>query len=399
MKKSLLFIFLFVTAFTLSGIAQTWTQRANYNGTAVYGAFAFSIGNKGYVGSGSNTSAYYNEFWEYDATLDTWSQKTNVPGNMRYQGIAFAIGNYGYAGTGYSVSVPASSDMYKYDPSLNTWTAIAPMPVGRVTAVAFTIGNKGYVLTGDHTSNSQGNPSSDVWEYDPAGDTWTAKAAVPGVARENAFGFAIAGKGYIGGGYTGSTNLADFYEFDPQANTWTTRTNIPVATRGASGFAIGYRGFFVNGYNTTNANQLYEYDPISNSWTARPNFGGSARYGSAAFVIGIDGYVGGGRANSSVYADWWEYSDETLGVTEVNKNPAVEIYPNPVANSCTINIANANGVNEFQFELYDVTGKCVRTSTISQQSVFSREGLSSGVYFYKVSGGKDVFASGEMLVK
>ena len=56
-------------------------------------AVGFSIGNKGYVGTGyDNNINYHNDFWEYDPATDTWTQKANFGGGARYGAVGFSIG-------------------------------------------------------------------------------------------------------------------------------------------------------------------------------------------------------------------------------------------------------------------------------------------------------------------
>jgi hypothetical protein len=73
-----------------------------------------------------------------------------------------------------------------------------------------TIGNKGYVGTG--VGAGSGN---DFWKYDPLTNQWTQRADVPGTPRLGAFGFSMAGKGYLGGGQSGFSGpyLLDFHEY------------------------------------------------------------------------------------------------------------------------------------------------------------------------------------------
>jgi len=49
------------------GTNGTWTQTANFGGGEQYGAVGFSIGSKGYIGTGANSSSYLKDFWEYDS--------------------------------------------------------------------------------------------------------------------------------------------------------------------------------------------------------------------------------------------------------------------------------------------------------------------------------------------
>ncbi|MBY0425433.1 MAG: T9SS type A sorting domain-containing protein, partial [Cytophagales bacterium] len=65
------------------------------------GAAAFSIGNRGYVGGGfsSNTSSK-NDFYEYNPTNNSWVA-IDKPGNLPvYEGNGFSIGNKGYIYSG-----------------------------------------------------------------------------------------------------------------------------------------------------------------------------------------------------------------------------------------------------------------------------------------------------------
>jgi N-acetylneuraminic acid mutarotase len=60
-----------------------------------------------------------------------------------------------------------------------------------------------------------------------------------------------------------------FYRYDPATNSWTARANLPVPLRGAVGASDGTYGYVAcgvtPGWNYTNT--LYRYDPSTNSWT------------------------------------------------------------------------------------------------------------------------------------
>lgn len=84
MKKSIITVSLLVGIITLFSIdyifaqCNAWAQKTNFGGTARWGAVGFSIGNKGYIGTGGEGSVPKNDFWEYDPTTDTWTQKASV---------------------------------------------------------------------------------------------------------------------------------------------------------------------------------------------------------------------------------------------------------------------------------------------------------------------------------
>lgn len=202
--------------------ANTWTRIADFGGLPRFGAVGFSIGEKGYVGTGkkSRTGGHLSDFWEYDPSADTWTRTSDVPGPPRQHGVAFAIGNRGYLGLGWSSGYDhAFEDFYEYDPSTDSWTRIADLGgFGRVWAAGFSAGGRGYVGTGNRgRPRPQSGPDKlrDLWAYDPQTDTWTRMADFRGLGRHAAVGFAVGDRGYIGTGWDGSQHRQDLWEFTP----------------------------------------------------------------------------------------------------------------------------------------------------------------------------------------
>ena len=244
-----------------------------------------------------------------------WTQKANVGGSGREGAVGFSIGTKGYigtGGTGYEYGVPLK-DFWEYDPSTNTWTQKADFAgAARVYAVGFSIGNKGYIGTG--SSNYRYNCLNDFWEYDPSTNTWTQKANFGGVSREYAVGFSIGNKGYIGTGLAGGgayyAPCKDFWEYDPSTNTWTQKADFAgVARWGAVGFSIGTKGYIGTGYGGSLLKDFWEYDPSTNTWTQKADFAGEARHNAVGFSIGDKGYIGTGHAGGGLLLkDFWEFS-------------------------------------------------------------------------------------------
>ncbi len=129
----------------------------------------------------------------------------------RQSAYGFSIGNYGYIGLGLNYETTTLlRDVWKFDPATNAWTQVADYGgTARTGQVAFTIGSFAYVGSG-----SDGYPSyrfrKDFWRYDPSNNTWTAVADFPGTARESMCGFAIGTKGYCGTGWNGGI-FSDFW--------------------------------------------------------------------------------------------------------------------------------------------------------------------------------------------
>jgi len=93
--------------------------------------FAFTIGDKGYVGLGYNTvDGEHKDFWEYDPATDAWTRKADFAGKAREGAVAFSVANKGYVGLGANLRLPEYDykDMWKYDPSTNQWTPSISFP-------------------------------------------------------------------------------------------------------------------------------------------------------------------------------------------------------------------------------------------------------------------------------
>jgi N-acetylneuraminic acid mutarotase len=92
--------------------------------------------------------------------LGKWTPKANFPGVVRYGAVAFAIGSKGYLGFGYDGVF--LKDFYEYDPSIDSW-AIKPTYTGKdvYLTVSFSIEDKGYVVAGTNGTT----PVKDFWIF------------------------------------------------------------------------------------------------------------------------------------------------------------------------------------------------------------------------------------------
>ncbi len=177
MKKILT---LYLICCSIISKADYWTQKANFPGGARINTASFSIGDKGYVGTGRIGNTFYSDFWEYDQTTNVWTQKTNFPGVAREGAVGFSIGTKGYIATGWDGSSFSLSsyhkDLWEWDQATNTWNQKADLPgIERYVATGLSIGLKGYVGLG---LSAGWNYQNDFWEYDPATNTWNQKVII-----------------------------------------------------------------------------------------------------------------------------------------------------------------------------------------------------------------------------
>lgn len=191
-----------------------WSAIADFpgaGGQGIYFATAFSVGGKGYLcGGKTGPSLYSSQMWEYKPSNNQWMQRANFPGGVRYQLLSFAIGNKGYVGMGTDQNI-FKKDMYCYDPGSNSWQAIAPFPAyERASATTFTLHDRGFVCLGNN-----GGLLTDLIEYNPATDLWTLRAEYGGSNRKGAIAFVIDNKAYVGTGKGVSGKKSSWYVYEP----------------------------------------------------------------------------------------------------------------------------------------------------------------------------------------
>ena len=313
------------------GVSNIWLPKTAFGGSARYYAVGFSIGTKGYIGTGSDGSPK-KDFWEYDPVANAWTQKADFGGSARYYAVGFSIGEKGYIGTGWDGSTK-TKDFWEYDPVLNIWARKADFGgTERGLAVGFSIGEKGYIGTGSDNDSLR----NDFWEYDPAADRWTGKADFKGTARSWASGFSIEGKGYIGTGWDGSVRK-DFWAYDPAANAWSQKANFGGTERYyAVGFPIEGKGYIGTGWDGTVRKDFWAYNPAANIWTRKADFKGTARSWAIGFSIGGKGYIGTGWDGSTKIKDFWEYTPDATDVETTSQTGGFYIIPNKKGGAAVI---------------------------------------------------------------
>ena len=390
MKKILVSstIILLVSSFHVIIGQAIWTQKASLPSTPRWGAIGFSIGSKGYVGTGYDGSTNYGDFWEYDPITNSWSQKASL--SPRRAASAFVIGTKGYVCMGANSGSPTLVDTWEYDPSNNTWTQKANLPSNpRYGCAGFAIGTKGYIGCGNEGSSS-GPYTNEFWEFDPSANTWMQKASLPGAPRYGIthMGWALAGKGYIAMGLSSTGWLNDLYAYDPATDSWTQKANFPGTGRSyAVAFSSCNSYYAGTGQNNGSAmNDIWKYNPSNDSWTQTTNFGGGNRWIMTSCVINSIAYVGTGYDFTNYYNDWWEYrcGDEGGVFEQPNAINYTSIYPNVFSSYATLEI-NKDVFHKSAMRIFDMTGRLVKQEEIvAKKSTIQKNNLPKGMYLFEV---------------
>jgi N-acetylneuraminic acid mutarotase len=126
-------------------VTNIWTRKADFGGIARWWAVGFSIAGKGYIGTGSRymdehgnpKTTVYKDFWEYDPATDIWIQRADVGVGTRGRAVGFSIGNRGFIGTGWGqpsgTTYAYYKDFWEYEPVMEN--VISLNPVADITSL------------------------------------------------------------------------------------------------------------------------------------------------------------------------------------------------------------------------------------------------------------------------
>lgn len=306
-----------------SDLVGNWIRSEDFRGDPRSEAVSFVLNNKAYVGTGlfATTAQYSNLFYAFDLDQGFWEQIELFPGEMRRGAVAFAVAGKAYVATGFNgPDNKLLKDVWQYDPSGpvgQKWKPMKEFPgVARRNAVAFTIGNKAYIATGYSTS-----ALSDLWEYNPADDSWTEKASLRGRKRSQSVAFVVGDKAYICSGNNNGEALNDLQVYDPTTNKWTEKRKISNATDetfddeyaaiarySAVAFVMNNNKVYLAcGRAGSLIGETWEYDPATDLWDKKTGFEGAGREGAIAFTLQQRGFVLTGRSGSEPFDNMFEF--------------------------------------------------------------------------------------------
>jgi len=279
--------------------AGTWATRAPLP-TARQEVAVAALGELIYVIGGFGAAAEPVATVEaYDVAADRWQARSPYRMPVHHAAAAvvggrlYVVGGY----TGGRVGWLRLASLHEYDPARDTWIARAAMPTPRGALAVAVVGDRLHALGGD------ADGVTGVHEvYDPRSDRWTSAATMP-TARDHLAAVAVGGRVWALGGRTSffGTQYANVEIYDPVTDSWRVGAPLPVGRGGIAAVAIGDRVYVFGGeapLRIFNANEMYE--PAGNRWIAKAPLP-TPRHGVGAVVVNGRIYVPGG-ATSPGYA-------------------------------------------------------------------------------------------------
>jgi hypothetical protein len=263
--------------------------------------------------SGSSSGAMnLNIFMEPSPISSEWATMGNQPLLQRTHMASVSVQNQIYAiggQTNYNIQVPEISNLTtRYNPAANSATPLATIPGGGLTNhTAVHLDGRIYVPGGD--SGLTNSFDTTHWVYNIAGNFWSSTAAAaPGVgwsqavARPNGTGYYLLGGIQSKPVFTSTAQVTNnVWLYLPESNSWLDNPPEMTSPRyGHTAVALGDRVCVVGGIN--DQNQLLSggecLAPFS-TWQPIPSLN-IPRYGADS-IVGADGrwYVFGGLDASS----------------------------------------------------------------------------------------------------
>ena len=200
---------------------------------AAYGGKLFVVG--GYITVGGQRTSTNNSF-VYDPSTDKWEKIKSIPtprGALTanfINGILYVIG-------GQDASRKTVSANEAYDTKTGTWTEKRPMPTIRHHLASAVIDGKLFVIGGRQTDKSPDKNIGTNEAYDPALDKWTSLAPMP-TKRSGLTAASLSNDVYVFGGehpFDDGKPLKTFDDteiYNPKTDTWTSGVPLPTARHG-----------------------------------------------------------------------------------------------------------------------------------------------------------------------
>ncbi len=271
-------------------ICGTWSSAAAYPTNNV-GNGLVTIGSNIYCFSGYN-GIYTSASHKFNGT--TWSSIANLPGN-RYQPALVTDGTYAYIIAGSDETNAVRNTVYRYNPTTNTYSNMANIPVAVGIATAAILNNKIYVFGGCN-SPACNVFVNNVQVYDIATNTWSAGPNFPNVTS-NMGAVTIGSYIYLG---SSSVNETKTYRFDGTTYDDAAIADLP-AGRSVYAYVNYNNNFVMLGGVISNVvtNTAISWNSTTNTWSSLPNLLNATCKIGAAAVLGSSIYIAGGSTDGS----------------------------------------------------------------------------------------------------
>jgi uncharacterized repeat protein (TIGR01451 family) len=267
-------------------------------------------------------NGWYTDALQIETVADlgsSWDGLADTPQGTRLHGLAYHDG-YLYQIGGETALWTPTDAVYRYDIAGDSWSARAALPVDVSGVDAVTLGDHIYVPGGSDDAEQPfygGTFLDTLHIYDPATNAWSTGAAL---SAPLAFASAVAldGKLYVVGGQLDDGRYSDaLYVYDPIGDSWSQGASMGEARAYAGAGVIDGQIYVAGGYagGDVNHNSLEIYDPDTDTWRQGADL--PSRVAAHAVSVVDDRYlilIGGGEMSMGTYrcsSDTWAFDSVT----------------------------------------------------------------------------------------
>ena len=248
----------------------------------------------GFAGPDQNFTGSTNAFYRYDPAVNTWTSLPPLPKKLQHFGIA-TLDNRIYVTGGYTDDDfdLDNRSAYVFDPSApggGNWTPIADLPAERAAHASVAVGGLLFVVGG------VGSDAAALRAYNPVTNAWDSGRAPLPSRREHLTAAVVNNRIYVISGRWSAGNVGTVEEYDPATNVWRARASIPTPRSGITSGVIDGRIHVTAGEGHPSGMTIAShevYDPATDTWATLPSLP-TARHGLASGVANGRWYVIGG---------------------------------------------------------------------------------------------------------
>ncbi|XP_064476513.1 kelch-like protein 2 [Ornithodoros turicata] len=243
----------------------------------------------------------------FNPQTGTWIGLTSLPFAVSKHGVAVTGHNVLYLAGGEYPDGSASKAAWRFDPSTDSWSEMAPMNMARSELGLATVDGFIYAIGGWGGDSRLGS----VERYNPATNRWDFVQSLkipltsPAVASMNGLLYITGGAVVDDGDGVDMTQC-----YDPKTDHWTELTPMLIPRSGAVACAINGRVYVMGGWHASseNTNKVECYDPKKNVWELRRSMK-EKRYKPGIAVLESSVYVCGGEESWDKHHDSVEVYD------------------------------------------------------------------------------------------
>ena len=247
----------------------TWTLTGGMNVARQYHTATLLPSGKVLVTGGANGSDLSNNSTEvFDLATGVWTPAgAMASAHQHHTATLLPSGKVLIVG-GYSTnSYPMVAELY--DPSTGSWRTTGSALNPTTTYHTATLLPNGKVLVAGGDNSIFGGSVASAYLYDPTAETWTAVATMHSSREDHIATLLPNGKVLVAGGYlSGSGVIATAELYDPTSSTWTTLSSMNIAREYHTATMLCSGRVLIAGGDSSGTAEIFDY--ATPSWTLTP---------------------------------------------------------------------------------------------------------------------------------